>query len=297
MQEEPEVTMKQNKLTFKLAAALLCLALALTACSAPAEQQSTPAPTSQPTEAPVETGVYTPGTYTGTGAGRNGELKVEVTFDAASITDIKVVSHTETQGISDLPLERIPQEIVQYQSLAVDTVATATMTSQAILEAVADAVTQAGGDAEALKAVEIARKEAGELVERTADVIVLGGGGAGVAAAHAAADNGASVIVVEKTAALGGNTMRSGGYFNAVYPKNQQVQTMTEGQLQQVEDYCTMEPKDEMMKGWQEKLSQEFEAYKATGATHLFDSIYLHLCRRRLCGQPRPHPVHVRESP
>ena len=71
--------------------------------------------------------------------------------------------------------------------------------------------------------------------------------------------------------------MRSGGYFNAVYPKNQQVQTMTEGQLQQVEDYCTMEPKDEMMKGWQEKLSQEFEAYKATGATHLFDSIYLHM--------------------
>lgn len=220
---------------------------------------------------------YAPGTYTGVGAGRNGELTVEVTVDANAITAISVVSHTETAGISDIPLERIPEEIIKYQSLGVDTVATATLTSEAIIEAVANAVAQAGGDVEALKAVAIAEAEAGELVERNADVIVLGGGGAGMAAARAAAEAGASVIVVEKTAALGGNTMRSGGYFNAVIPENQKNATMTEGNIATVESYIALEPVDDVMAGWQEKLKEEFDAYKASGETYLFDSIYLHM--------------------
>ena len=111
------------------------------------------------------------------GAGRNGELKVEVTFTADEITKVEVVEHSETEGISDLPLQRIPEEIVKNQSLAVDAVATATLTSNAIIEAVADAVTQAGGDAEALKNVKIEKETAGDLVQREADIIVLGGGG------------------------------------------------------------------------------------------------------------------------
>ena len=190
-----------------------------------------------------------------------------------------------------MPLQRIPEEIVKNQSLAVDAVATATLTSNAIIEAVADAVTQAGGDAEALKNVKIEKETAGDLVQREADVIVLGGGGAGVAAAYAAAENGASVIVVEKTAALGGNTMRSGGYFNAVVPENQQSQVMTAGQLKSVEEYCTMEPKDETMKSWQEQLTAEFDAYKKSGAEHLFDSVYLHMLQTYVDGDYVGNPA------
>ena len=120
------------------------LAVGLTGCTA--------APSNNPKG--TDAG-YTSGTYTGTGAGRNGELKVEVTFTDKEITKIEVIEHSETEGISDLPLQRIPEEIVKNQSLAVDAVATATLTSNAIIEAVADAVTQAGGDAEALKNVKV----------------------------------------------------------------------------------------------------------------------------------------------
>lgn len=282
------------KMPLRIAAFVLCLVMVLSfaACGTANDQQAadTPAPSSAGNEGDA-VAKYTPGTYTGTGMGRNGELKVEVTFDETSIVEVKVVSHTETEGISDLPIQRIPQEIVKYQSLAVDAVATATMTSEAILAAVADAVAQAGGDVDALKAVTIEAEAAGELVERKADVIVIGGGGAGVAAAHAAADNGASVIVVEKTAALGGNTVRSGGYFNAVYPENQKNQTMTEGQIKQVENYCTMAPKDDIMKSWQENLAKEFAAYKAAGSTYLFDSIYLHMIQTYVDGDYVGNPV------
>lgn len=56
------------------------------------------------------------------------------------------------------------------------------------------------------------------------DVIVVGGGGAGLAAAVAAAQNQASVCVLEKLAVLGGDTLRSTGYFACVEPERQKRQ-------------------------------------------------------------------------
>lgn len=53
----------------------------------------------------------------------------------------------------------------------------------------------------------------------TVDVLVIGGGAAGLCAAIAARQAGAnSVLLLEKNAALGGDTLISGGYFNAVTP-------------------------------------------------------------------------------
>jgi urocanate reductase len=57
--------------------------------------------------------------------------------------------------------------------------------------------------------------------DRTFDVVVVGAGGAGLAAAVTAADKGTSVIVLEKMAAIGGNTVISGGFLNAADPKRQ----------------------------------------------------------------------------
>lgn len=68
-----------------------------------------------------------------------------------------------------------PEEIVAYQSLAVDTVAGATYSSQAVLDAVAACVEQAGGDVEALKAVAIEKSVSTETVAMEADVVVVGG--------------------------------------------------------------------------------------------------------------------------
>lgn len=180
--------------------------LGLAACGGNTAQETTAAATA----ASEEAGIYTPGTYTGTAAGKNGDVKVEVTFSANAIDSVKVVEHSETAGISDGAIENIPAAIVENQSLAVDTVSGATITSDAILKAVADAVAQAGGDVEALKnaAAPAGEKETKEL---SADVIVVGGGGAGMAAATRLAQLGKSVILVEKSGFLGGAISVSGG--------------------------------------------------------------------------------------
>lgn len=182
------------------------MVLGLAACGGNTAQETTAAATA----ASEEAGIYTPGTYTGTAAGKNGDVKVEVTFSANAIDSVKVVEHSETAGISDGAIENIPAAIVENQSLAVDTVSGATVTSDAILKAVADAVAQAGGDVEALKnaAAPAGEKEAKEL---SADVIVVGGGGAGMSAATRLAQLGKSVILVEKSGFLGGAISVSGG--------------------------------------------------------------------------------------
>src|SRR5690554_1594943 len=70
--------------------------------------------------------LYTPGTYTGKGAGINGEIEVEVTVTENEITNVKVLSHNETPGVSDLALSDVPANIVEHQSLGVDAIAGAT---------------------------------------------------------------------------------------------------------------------------------------------------------------------------
>ena len=154
--------------------------------------------------------LFTPGTYTGVGAGKNGDITVEVTFSAEKIESIRIVSHTETPSLSDAAIEQIPVKIVESQSLGVDAVSGATYTSDGIVEAVADAVKQAGGDVEALKNVQVA---AGEHVEEelTTDVVVVGGGGAGMSAAVRLAELGQQVILFEKASFLGGAISVSGG--------------------------------------------------------------------------------------
>ena len=88
--------------------------------------------------------------YQGTAQGRNGEIVVEMTVENGVITNVAVVSHQETAGIADPALTQIPQAIVDGQTLAVDTVASATITCDAIIEAAKAAATAAGLDVDKL---------------------------------------------------------------------------------------------------------------------------------------------------
>jgi fumarate reductase flavoprotein subunit len=161
------------------------------------------------------------GTFAGSGdskIGGAGSVAVEVTLDDSGvITDVKVTANNDTPGVSDPAVEKIPAAIVEAQSVAVDAVSGATMTSDAILAAVTDALTKAGVDlAQYSEKKEAAPVEKAEDVELTADVAVIGGGGAGLAAAVQANQNGATVVVVEKMSKVGGNTTLAGGALNAV---------------------------------------------------------------------------------
>ena len=172
-----------------------------------------------------ENSLFTPGTYEGEGKGIGGTIKLEVTVTEDKITDIKVLEHNETPGVSDAAFNTIPAQIIEYQSLGVDVVAGATESSNGILEAVINALQKAGADIEALKKVPIEKAEKSDkVIERETDVVVIGAGGAGLAAAVSAHQNGAKVIVLEKMPKVGGNTIISGAAYNAVDPKRQSKQ-------------------------------------------------------------------------
>ncbi|MDF2520086.1 MAG: hypothetical protein K0R84_714 [Clostridia bacterium] len=85
-------------------------------------------------------GKYTDGVYTGSGEGKNGPLKVEVAVEKGKIKTITVLEHSETPGLSDPILEKIPQDIIKKQSTEVSVVSGATVTSNAIIQAVNDAI-------------------------------------------------------------------------------------------------------------------------------------------------------------
>ena len=219
---------------------------------------------------------YTPGTYTASAQGNNGPVQVTVTFDETSITDVLVGTNAETVGIRETAFEQVPTAIVKYQSLGVHAASGATNSSNAIINAVADCVTQAGGDAEALRAVEVAEEEEVVLTDCETDVLVIGAGGAGFSAAVSAAQNGAKVILVEKLAAVGGNTLRCGGAFNTYDPEGQANIPMTAALKEAVEEVLAKEDTSEAHAQLKAEVQAQWDAYLASGNTMLFDTAEWH---------------------
>ena len=80
--------------------------------------------------------VYKDGVYTAEAKGMNGPVKVEVSVEGKKIAAVKVVSHSETPGISDPAFDVIPAAMVKANSFEVDGVSGATMTSKALIESV-----------------------------------------------------------------------------------------------------------------------------------------------------------------
>ena len=78
--------------------------------------------------------------HSGVAQGMGGDLVVMVTVEDQVIKAVEVMSHNETPGISDPALNAIPAAIVEANSAEVDAVAGATITSNAIMQAVANAM-------------------------------------------------------------------------------------------------------------------------------------------------------------
>ena len=251
----------------KLLAVLLAAMMVVGMCSFSVAEGKTP---------------MTPGTYTGSFQGVNDVVTVEVTVTADAIESVKVVSHQETPGIGAplteegyegaTPIAVLPTEFVTWQTLNVDTVSGATLTSYALIYAVKDALTQAGANTDEWQEP----VPAAEPIDATfdADVVVVGGGGAGLAAAISASQSGAeSVIVVEKCGAVGGDTLVCGAIYNNPDPELQSQVTMADAKKATVEAGIAVTPVSEEHKALIDAVAAEWEEYKASGRTDLFDSI------------------------
>ena len=164
------------------------------------------------------------------------DVVVEVVADENGIYSVEVTENNETQGIGSMAVEQLPAKIVAAQSVEIDGVAGATMTSNAIKTAVAAALAEAGIDpanfaAPAAEAAEEAPAEKTE-VELECDVLVVGAGGAGLTAAVRATQEGADVLVLEKMAMVGGNSLRAEGGMNAADTKYEEALGLTDSTVE-----------------------------------------------------------------
>lgn len=177
-------------------------------------------PKSEDGEAPAgSAAAYEAGTYSATSMGRNGEIIVDTTFSDSKIESIEV-QHEESRNIGDTAIEVLKEKYLVAQNLNVDTVTGATLTAMAFATAVADCVSQAGGDPSALQKAESALEPA-VAIDETCDVCIVGSGGAAFAAATTAAEAGKKVIMLEKMDVYGGNTNAGEGTLNAPDPVRQ----------------------------------------------------------------------------
>ena len=80
------------------------------------------------------------GTYSGTGKGRNGNIEVSVTVENSKVTDITIISSQEDAQYFSRAKSGIISSVINKQSLNVSTISGATMSSNGILEAIANAL-------------------------------------------------------------------------------------------------------------------------------------------------------------
>ena len=84
------------------------------------------------------------GTFTGSGLGKKSTIIVELTLDDGAIKAIDIVEHNETEGYADVHMQAVINRIIEQNSIRVDTVSGATMSTQGLISAVRDAAAKAG---------------------------------------------------------------------------------------------------------------------------------------------------------
>ncbi len=215
---------------------------------------------------------YKPGTYKAKAYGSNGWVNVEVTVDEHRIKDIKTPELRETRLMGGMAVERLTSEIEKYQTLNVDSVSGATVTSAAFKKAVGDAVKQAGGDLSLLQ-TPVPKKRAPKGVKtEKADLVIVGSGGAGLAAAVTATEGAKrKVIVIEKMPVIGGNTLRCASAFNAADPARQAKLPMTDTLKDAVVKAISEKPANAEHAKLMADVKEKYEAYLKSGSKSLFD--------------------------
>lgn len=153
---------------------------------------------------------FTPGTYEAALQGMRAPVPVSVTFSADRIEKVVIGANKETAGLGSVAIEKLPPAIVETQSIGIDAIGGATLTSRAILDGVAECIKKAGGDPkDYLKAVE--KTAAGQTQNLKTDLVIIGGGGSGLTAAVRSAELGTKTVVLEKMQVLGGAAGICGG--------------------------------------------------------------------------------------
>ena len=215
------------------------------------------------------------GDFTGTAKGFGGDVSVTLTLTDSAITGCTAEGKDETEGVGSQAIAKMPGEIAENGSIAVDGVSGATITSTAIKEAAAAALTAAGLNPDDYKtAVENDATAEDSTVD--ADVVVVGAGGAGMTAAITAAAEGKSVVILESQSMVGGNSVRATGGMNAGKTVYQDENEFGEsaGVEKTLKTAAEKYADNETITALAKTVSEQWAAYQAN-PTGYFDSVEL----------------------
>lgn len=118
-----------------------------TAASSGVGQGSTTTPTTE-----VPEGGYKDGTYQGSGTGFGGTITVQVTVSGGKITAVDILSASGETGSYFASAQGVVSKVLSSQSPNVDAVSGATYSSNGIIQAVQNALSQAGNSDSAIPA-------------------------------------------------------------------------------------------------------------------------------------------------
>ncbi len=95
-------------------------------------------------DALAEAGLVTGDVYTVVAEGYGGDVEMEVMIGEGEIAAINITEHSETEGLGDEAMDQIAATIIDAQSVDVDTVSGATLSSEAVIAGVEQALNDAG---------------------------------------------------------------------------------------------------------------------------------------------------------
>lgn len=215
------------------------------------------------------------GDFTATAKGFGGDVSVTLTLTDSAITGCTAEGKDETEGVGSQAIAKMPGEIAENGSIAVDGVSGATITSTAIKEAAAAALTAAGLNPDDYKTA-VENNTTAEDSTVDADVVVVGAGGAGMTAAITAAAEGKSVVILESQSMVGGNSVRATGGMNAGKTVYQDENEFGEsaGVEKTLKTAAEKYADNETITALAKTVSEQWAAYQAN-PTGYFDSIEL----------------------
>ena len=215
------------------------------------------------------------GDFTATAKGFGGDVSVTLTLTDGVITGCTAEGKDETEGVGSQAIAKMPGEIAESGSIAVDGVSGATITSTAIKEAAAAALTAAGLNPDDYKTA-VENDAAAEDSTVDADVVVVGAGGAGMTAAITAAAEGKSVVILESQSMVGGNPVRATGGMNAGKTVYQDENEFGEsaGVEKTLKTAAEKYADNETITALAKTVSEQWAAYQAN-PTGYFDSVEL----------------------
>lgn len=215
------------------------------------------------------------GDFTGTAKGFGGDVSVTLTLTDGAITGCTAEGKDETEGVGSQAIAKMPGEIAESGSIAVDGVSGATITSTAIKEAAAAALTAAGLNPDDYKTA-VENNATAEDSTVDADVVVVGAGGAGMTAAITAAAEGKSVVILESQSMVGGNSVRATGGMNAGKTVYQDENEFGEsaGVEKTLKTAAEKYADNETITALAKTVSEQWAAYQAD-PTGYFDSVEL----------------------